>query len=60
MNFVLIAQIIIDFVVFGFFFQSMSRETVSIMIAPNVLKTYFNAFAFIELIHVLICVLGVL
>lgn len=59
-NFVLIVELVIDFLMFGLFFMSVTRETVSIMIAPNVLRTYFNAFAFIETIHILIYVLGVL
>ena len=57
---VVIVELVIDFLMFGLFFMSVTRETVSIMIAPNVLRTYFNAFAFIETIHILIYVLGVL
>ena len=59
-NFTLIVRLVVDFSLFAFFFKSATRETVSIMIAPYVLRTYFNTFTFIELIHVIICVVGVL
>lgn len=56
----LIIELIVDFSVFVLFFRSVSRETVSIMILPNVLKSYFVPFALIELVHVIIQVVGVL
>ena len=59
-NFVLIVELIVDFVVFALFFISISRETVSVVIMPNVLKSYFVPFMFIELIHVIIATVGVL
>lgn len=59
-NFVLIMELLVDFGMFVLFFKSMSRETVSVMIMPNVLKSYFVPFALIELVHVLIAVVGVL
>lgn len=59
-NFLLIVEIIVDFGIFALFFMSVSRETVSVMIMPNVLKSYFVPFMFIELIHVIIAVVGVL
>ena len=60
MNLVIVVEIIVDVLVFAFFFLRVSRETVSIMILPNVLKMYFNSFAFIEFVHILIYVVGVL
>jgi len=59
-NLILIFELIVYFTVFAFFFKSATRETVSVMIIPNVLRAYFNAFAFIEFVHVAIYVVGVL
>lgn len=59
-NLVIVAEIIVDFAVFVLFFISISRETVSVMIMPNVLKAYFVPFMIIEFIHVIIATVGVL
>ena len=59
-NFMLIIQIIIDFVMFGFFFYNVTHETVSVVIYPNVFKTLFYSFVFFEAVDLFIIVLGVL
>ena len=59
-NFIVIAEVLVDFTVFALFLVSVTRETISDMIMPNVFKTLMTPFLIIELIHIMTYVVEVL